>query len=90
MQIQEILPIVLTVMLSILTIMTVMVGVLVIQVLFKVKKTLENINDTVDMAEAKISAITSPLQSIGGMAASLGTGLRVFESFIGWMNRNKE
>ncbi len=86
---QEILPIILTVMLSILTIMMVIVGVLAVQVLLQVKRTLSHINSTIDLAEDKLVSLVSPLHSLGGMASSMKTGMRVFESFLGWVNRNK-
>lgn len=86
---QQILPIVLTIMLSILTLIMVVVGVLAIQVLLKIKKTLEHLNSSIDLAEDKLVSLISPLHSIGGMAESLKTGMHVFESFLGWVNRNK-
>ena len=83
------LPIILTVSLLVLTTVLVIVGVLVIQVLLMLKQTLTRVNTTIDIAEMKISTITSPLQNLGGMALSLGTGLKIFETFVGWINRNK-
>lgn len=86
----EYLPLILTISVVILTVVLVVVGVYVVQVLQQVKRTLERVNDTIDLAEAKIVAITSPLQSFTGLASSVGSGLRVFESFVSWMNRNKK
>jgi hypothetical protein len=87
---QDILPLILTIMLSVLTIMMVIVGVIAIQVLLKIKKTLEHINSTIDLAEEKLVSLVSPLRSINGMASSLKSTMRVFESFLGWVNRNKK
>ena len=87
---QQILPIILTVMLSVLTLMMVVVGVLAIQVLLKLKRTLEHVNSSIELIEDKLVSIVSPLHSIGGMAASMRTGMTIFESFLGWVNRNKK
>jgi uncharacterized protein YoxC len=86
---QEILPLVLTIMLSVLTLMMVVVGVLAIQVLLKIRKTLDRVNSSIELVEDKLVSLTSPLHSIGGMAMSMKTGMKVFESFLGWVNRNK-
>ena len=58
--------------------------------LIEVKKTLRKLNQTLDVAETKLNAIVKPLQNLGGMAAGLNTGMKVFEGFVGWLNRNKE
>ncbi len=87
---QQYLSIFIVVILSILTILLVAVGVTIIQVLQKVKYTIDRLNITIDMAENKISNLTAPLQSISGIATSLGSGLKVFESFVGWMNKSKD
>jgi hypothetical protein len=85
----DILPLILTIAVSILTIMMVVVGVYVIQVLIGIKKTLDKVNTTIDMAELKLSSVIAPLQSLSGLTSSLGTGLKVMESFTRWLNRNK-
>ncbi len=87
---QQYLSIFIAIILSILTILIVAVGVTIIQVLQKVKYTIDRVNVTIDMAENKINNLTAPLQSISGIATSLGSGLKVFESFVGWMNKSKE
>jgi len=86
---QEYLSIFIVIILSLLTIILVAVGVVIIQVLQKVKYTIDRVNVTIDMAENKIANLTAPLQSITGIASSLGSGLKVFESFVGWMNKSK-
>ncbi len=85
----DILPLILTIAVSVLTVMMVVVGVYVIQVLMSVKRTLDKVNNAIDMAELKVNSIIMPLQSLGGLTSSLGTGLKVFESFTRWLNRNK-
>ena len=86
----EILPIVFSVVLVILAIVLSVVGIQIIMVLIEVKRTLKKFNDTLEIAEAKMNAIVQPLQNLGGMASGLNTGFKVFESFVGWLNRNKE
>lgn len=86
----EILPIVFSVVLVILAIVLSVVGIQIIMVLIEVRRTLKKFNDTLDSVETKMNAIVQPLQNLGGMASGLGTGFKVFESFVGWLNRNKE
>lgn len=86
----DILPIILTIAVSILTLMMVIVGVYVIQVLMRIKKTLDRVNNTIDLAETKIVSIVSPFQSLVGMSTTLGSGLKVFESFTRWLNRKND
>lgn len=86
----EVLPIVFSVVLVVLAIVLSVVGIQIIMVLIEVKKTLKKVNDTLDDAEKKMNAVVQPLQNLGGMAAGLNTGFKVFESFVGWLNRNKE
>ena len=87
---QQVLPLILTIMLSVLTLMMVVVGVLAIQVLLMIKKTLRHVNSTIDLAEDKLVSLVSPLRSIGGMATSIKTSMHVFESFLGWVNKSKK
>ena len=82
---EELLPTVLAVVAVILTVILSIVGVQVILVLTEVKKTLTKINATLDEAEAKINAIVSPLQNLGGLAGGLQTGIQVFETFTNWL-----
>lgn len=90
MDVSTILPVILTVCLIILTIVLVVVGVQVVIVLNSIKKTIDRANEAIDITEAKVAGLIAPFQSFGGMASSLGTGLKVFESFVGWLNRSKK
>jgi uncharacterized protein YoxC len=83
------LPLILTISVVILTLTLLAVGVYVIQVLQRFKYTLDKVNSAIDEAEMKMNAVMSPLQSIGGVATSLTAGLKVFESFVGWVHREK-
>jgi hypothetical protein len=42
-----------------------------------------------DEAEAKNNSLISPLQHLGGLASGLQTGIKVFESFTGWVAQRK-
>lgn len=84
-----ILPIVFSVVLVIITIILSIVGVQMVMILSELRNTLKKVNATLDMAESKFNALVSPLQNLGGMAAGLQTGFKVFESFANWLNRKK-
>jgi uncharacterized membrane protein len=86
----EILPIVFSVVVIILAIILSVVGVQFIFILLEVKKTLHKLNTTIDMAEVKLNAVLQPFQNFGGLASGLGTGFRVFETFVSWLQRNKD
>ena len=85
----ELLPTILIIAISLLTIVLVVAGIYVVVVLRKVAEAMDRVNNTLDMAEVKINSIISPFQSLVGMSSSLGTGLKVFESFTSWLNKNK-
>lgn len=87
---QETLPIIFAVVVVIITIILSVVGIQMIMVLAEVKRTLKKANQTLDEAEAKFKQIVAPLQSLGGMASGLQTGFKVFETFVGWLTKNKE
>ncbi|NCN45401.1 MAG: hypothetical protein COU63_01615 [Candidatus Pacebacteria bacterium CG10_big_fil_rev_8_21_14_0_10_36_11] len=86
---ENILPTVLVVISIILTIILSVVGIQIILVLAEVKKTLNKVNTTLDQAEAKINSLISPLQNLGGLASGLQTGVKVFESFTGWLTQRR-
>lgn len=86
---ETILPTVLSVVAILLTIILSVVGVQIFLVLTEVKKTLHKVNTTIDQAEAKINALVTPLQNLGGLASGLQTGVKVFESFTGWLAKRK-
>ena len=86
----EILPIVFSVIVIILTIILSVVGIQLVLVLLEVKKTLSKFNAVLDTAEHRINAIVAPLQNLGGMASGMQAGFKVFESFVSWLQRNKD
>lgn len=83
-------PIVVSVVLVILTVVLSVVGVQLVIVLAEVRRTFAKLNAAIDTAEIKLNAIASPLQNLGGMASGLKTGIKVFETFVGWLSRNKD
>lgn len=83
-------PMIISVVLVVLTIVLTVVGVQLVMVLAEVKKTFVKLNTTLDTAETKFQALVSPLQNLGGMASGLRTGMKVFETFVGWLGREKE
>jgi uncharacterized protein YoxC len=78
----EFLPVIQATALVILTIVVVVVGVYTVQVLQRLRDTLDRVNMTIDLVEDKVMSVTAPLQSFSNMAANLGSGIKVFESFI--------
>lgn len=86
----EAVPIVLTIVLVVLAIVLAVVGLQVVLVLNEIRKTLKRVNDTLDSVEQRMNAVLTPFQNVGGMAQGLNTGLKVFETFVGWLSRNKD
>lgn len=85
----EILPIVFSVVVILLAVVLSVVGVQIVLVLMEVKRTLKKVNTLIDDVEGKFNAVFQPFQNFGGMASGLGAGFKVFEAFVGWLNRNK-
>ncbi|MEN8252754.1 MAG: hypothetical protein ABFQ62_00035 [Patescibacteria group bacterium] len=65
------------------------VGVQVFLVLLEVRKTLAKLNKTLDTVETQVNLVVKPLQNLGGMAQGLGAGMKVFEAFVSWLNKDK-
>lgn len=86
----EYLPIILTVVLVLLVVILSIVGVQMVLVLIEFRRTLRRVNMTLDTIDMTVTAVTQPLHSLGGMASGLSTGFKVFETFVTWLNRNKE
>jgi len=86
----ELVPTVFAIALVALTIVLSVVGVQMVLVLLELKKTLKKVNDALETADEKITAIIAPLQKISGVASGLGTGMKVFEAFVGWLNKDKD
>lgn len=86
----ELLPTIFAVVLIVITIVLSIVGYQLIMVLQELKKTLIKINTTIDTVETKFSSVVEPLQRLGGAASGIRTGMRVFEVFVNWLNRDKD
>lgn len=87
---ESILPSVLAIVAVILTIVLSVVGVQIIMVLMEIKRILKKANDTIDQAEAKFHAVIAPLENLGGIASGLKQGVKVFESFTGWLHKDAD
>lgn len=83
------LPIIFASVLIIVTIVLVAVGVQLIIVLTELRRTLRKVNATLDTVELTVSSVVQPLHNLGGMANGLTTGFKVFEAFVGWLQRSK-
>ncbi len=86
----EFLPIIFTAVMLVLTIVLTVVGIQLILVLNEFKHTLRTINRVVEDADDKMNQVTQSLQSLGGIAAGLRTGVSVFETFVNWLGKRKQ
>ena len=86
----EILPIVFAIALVVLSAVLTAVGIQLVLVLREMRRTLIKVNAAIDNAESKLESVVQPLQRLGGMASGLSTGVKVFEGFVGWLNREKD
>ena len=85
----ELLPTIFAIVLIVITVVLSIVGYQLVVVLQELKKTLTKINTTIDTVETKFSSVVEPLQRLGGAASGLRTGMKVFEVFVNWLNRDK-
>lgn len=86
----DFLPIVFAVVLVVVSIVLVAVGVQLMMVLNELKQTLRKVNMTLDTVDQTVSSVVRPLHNLGGMASGLTTGFKVFETFVGWLQRNRQ
>lgn len=87
---QEILPTLFAVILVTLTVILTVVGIQLILVLNSLRKALGKINAAFDEVEQKVKAVTEPLQNLAGIASGVQTGVKVFEGFVGFLDRKKD
>lgn len=87
---QEALPTLFAIVLIIVTIVLTVVGYQLVMTLLELKRTLLRVNQLLDQAEDKFDSILLPLRNLGGIASGLQTGFKVFEGFIGWLNRPRD
>lgn len=74
----------------VITIVLAVVGVYVVMILMEVRHTLHKLNTTLDTVEEKVQLVSAPLQRLGGMATGMATGFKVFETFVSWLQRQRE
>jgi hypothetical protein len=87
---QDYISIAFMVMLGILTLVLTIVGAHLVVVLTQFRRTMKQLESTLAMAENKVSEFTMPLKQLGGAAAGIQTGLKVFELFVGWLHRDEK
>lgn len=87
---QDIIPIIFSVVLILLSIVLVVVGVQLVMVLQELRRTLHRVNAILDEAEAKIAMVFNPLQQLTGLTSGVSAGLKVFESLVGWLQRDRK
>lgn len=86
----EVVPTVFAIALGILTLVLTAVGVQMVLVLLELKRTMKKVNQALETADKKVTAIVQPLQKVAGVATGVGTGLKVLEAFVGWLQRDKK
>ncbi|MEA2056979.1 MAG: hypothetical protein U9O78_04745 [Patescibacteria group bacterium] len=86
----EVLPIVFTSSLIILTVILTVVGIQLVLVLAQFRKTLKTINRTASDVELKVGRLVDSMQSLGGIASGVKTGVQVFETFASWLSKRKK
>ena len=86
----ELVPGIFAATLVVLTIVLTVVGIQMLLVLLELRKTLRKVNETLDTADKKLASITAPLHNLVGIVANVGTGMKVFEAFLGWLQRHDE
>ena len=86
----EILPYVLIGSIIILTAVLTAVGIQLFLVLKTFRQTVERLNSVAHQAELRVASLGQPLQNLAGIAAGVKTGIKVFEGFVGFLNRKKD
>lgn len=84
---EQVLPEIFAIVLVILAIVVGVVGIQLLLVLTEVRKTLMRINNTIDIAENQLKSLQVPIDNISTTFSGLKAGYKVFESFIGFLNR---
>ncbi len=76
--------------LVIITIVLAVVGIQVVFVLNEIRKTVNRFNTFIDTAEAKLDDVTQPLRQLGGMVSGVQSGLRIFDTFVQYLHRDRD
>ena len=85
----EILSILFSVILIVLTVVLTIVGVQLVLVLNSFRQAIKKVNNVFDEVEVKFKNLAEPLQNLAGIAAGVKTGVKVFESLVGVLNKRK-
>ena len=85
----QIMPVVLVVVMIIVAVILVMVGVQLFFLLKETRATIRSINVLVDNANKKLDLVVNPIRTLGSLAAGVAGGLKVFDSFSGWLKSRK-
>ncbi len=85
----DILPRVFSVVFVFLAVVLSVVGVQMVMVLMQLRQTLQRVNAALSTAEAKVASLTEPLKQFSGTVSGIKTGLKVFETFVGWLQKDK-
>ncbi len=85
----DIIPYVLAVSVIVLTSVLAAVGIQLFLVLKTFRQTVDVVNNIAEHAESSIKNIGKPLHNLAGIAAGVKTGVKVFEGFVGFLNRKK-
>jgi hypothetical protein len=87
---QDIVPIIFSVVLILLTVVLTVVGVQLVMVLQEIRRTLNRVNTILDEAETKMAVVLNPLQQLSGLSSGFSSGLKIFESLVGWLQRDRK
>src|SRR5687768_16136340 len=80
--------IVLTVVAAILSLILIVVGVQTITALQEIRRTMHRFNQVADTIESAVNKALVPLQNLGGMMNGMKLGMKMFEAFAGFLQRN--
>jgi hypothetical protein len=86
----DIFSLIMAVNLTIITVVLFVVGIQAFMVLRKLRDTIERVDHVITRAEHSFHKLALPVANFTAMAGSLGAGLKIFESFVGWINRNNK
>ncbi len=85
----DIFQIIFSTVLVIITVVLAVVGIQIVFVLNEIRKTVTRFNAFIDSAEQRLEDVAQPLRQLGGMASGVRSGLRVFDTFVQYLHRDK-
>ncbi len=81
---------ILPVLLLILTVIIIVVGVLLILTLLDVRKVIKKVDKLIENGQQKLDLISLTLANFKGIVSGMSAGLKLFENFVGWLNKQKK